>query len=72
MPAPMEFLTTVPQELRGAVEHWWERACAVEEFSRRHAALSEASRKQLPAVVAASEFVAQALIQDPAAFEWIE
>src|ERR1700761_9494436 len=71
MPASLEFLSTVPEELRGAVEHWWERACDREDFSRRYAALSEAHRTQLPAVVAASEFVAQALIQDPATFDWI-
>ncbi len=63
----MEFLGSVPEELRESVEYWWERACAQVEFADRYRALSDSHRAQLPRVVAASEFVAQALIQDPAA-----
>src|SRR5580698_7378229 len=63
----MEFVESVPEELRDAVERWWERATAQAEFAERYRALSDAHRAQLPCIVAASEFVAQALIQDPAA-----
>ena len=63
----MEFLGSVPEELRDSVERWWERACAQAEFAARYRALCDSHRAQLPRVVAASEFVAQALIQDPAA-----
>jgi [glutamine synthetase] adenylyltransferase / [glutamine synthetase]-adenylyl-L-tyrosine phosphorylase len=63
----MEFLGSVPEELRDSVERWWERACAQAEFADRYRALCDSDRAQLPRIVAASEFVAQALIQDPAA-----
>lgn len=67
MLAPMEFLGLVPRELRDAVERWWERACGQDGFLDRYHALPESLRAELPRVVAASEFVAQALIQDPEA-----
>jgi [glutamine synthetase] adenylyltransferase / [glutamine synthetase]-adenylyl-L-tyrosine phosphorylase len=63
----MEFLGSVPEELRDSVERWWERAQAQAEFADRYRALCDSHRAQLPRIVAASEFVAQALIQDPAA-----
>jgi len=52
----MEFLGSVPEELRNSVERWWERACARAEFSDRYRALSDSHRAQLPRIVAASEF----------------
>ena len=63
----MEFLGSVPEELRDSVERWWERASAQTEFAERYRALCDSHRAQLPRIVAASEFVAQALIQDPSA-----
>ncbi|MEO7205373.1 MAG: bifunctional [glutamate--ammonia ligase]-adenylyl-L-tyrosine phosphorylase/[glutamate--ammonia-ligase] adenylyltransferase [Steroidobacteraceae bacterium] len=63
----MEFIESVPEELRDCVERWWERACAQAGFADHYRALSDSHRAQLPRVVAASEFAAQALIQDPAA-----
>ncbi len=63
----MEFIETVPEELRGSVERWWERACALTGFADRYQALCLEHRAQLPRVIAASEFAAQVLIQDPAA-----
>ena len=63
----MEFLGSVPEELRDSVMRWWERAGARAEFTERYRALCDSHRAQLPRIVAASEFVAQALIQDPAA-----
>src|ERR1700727_2659700 len=70
MLAPMEFLASVPAELRGSVGIWWERACGRDEFLGQYQALAEVHREQLPVVVAASEFVAQALLQDPGVFDW--
>src|SRR5580698_3031582 len=61
----MDFIESVPEELRDSVERWWERACAQADFADRYGGLSDALRAQLPRVIAASEFVAQALIQDP-------
>jgi len=63
----MDFVESVPEVLRDSVERWWERACAQPDFTHRYHALSDVYRAQLPIIVAASEFVAQALIQDPAA-----
>jgi [glutamine synthetase] adenylyltransferase / [glutamine synthetase]-adenylyl-L-tyrosine phosphorylase len=63
----MEFVESVPEELRDCVERWWERACAQPGLLERYRALPDSYRAQLPRVVAASEFVAQALIQDAAA-----
>jgi glutamate-ammonia-ligase adenylyltransferase len=61
---------TVPEELREALARWWERAVSDEAFADAYAALPEALRSELPRVVAGSEFIASALIQDPKALEW--
>jgi glutamine synthetase adenylyltransferase len=66
----MEFIESVQQELRDSVERWWERACGQSDFAASYRALSEIHRAQLPRVIAASEFVAQALIRDPQALAW--
>src|SRR5580698_8486315 len=71
MLAPMEFSSSVPAELRDSLERWWERACGQEAFLAQYRALADRQREELPRVIAASEFVAQALIQDPGAFEWL-
>jgi glutamate-ammonia-ligase adenylyltransferase len=65
-------LDSVPQILRGQAELWWERAQAREDFPAIYAKLSEARRAELPRVVAASEFAAAALIQDPQALTWFD
>lgn len=65
MSIPFQFIGSVPEELRDSVERWWERASAQESFLKTYQALDERHRAQLPRVVAASEFVASALIQDP-------
>jgi glutamate-ammonia-ligase adenylyltransferase len=65
MSIPIQFIGSVPEELRDSVERWWERASAQESFLKAYQALDERRRAQLPRVVAASEFVASALIQDP-------
>jgi [glutamine synthetase] adenylyltransferase / [glutamine synthetase]-adenylyl-L-tyrosine phosphorylase len=65
MSIPIQFIGSVPEELRDSVERWWERASAQEGFFEAYQALDEGRRAQLPRVVAASEFAASALIQDP-------
>jgi [glutamine synthetase] adenylyltransferase / [glutamine synthetase]-adenylyl-L-tyrosine phosphorylase len=71
MLASMEFLSSVPVELRDVVERWWERACGRQGFLDQYRATAAMHREQLPRVVAASEFVAQALIQDPHTLGWV-
>ena len=66
----MQFIESVPRALRDSVERWWERACGLPDFAAGYGALSGTDREQLPRVVAASEFVAQALIQDPRSLAW--
>ncbi len=67
---PIHCIGSVPEELRDSVERWWERARAQEGFLEAYQALAETHRAQLPRVVAASEFVASALIQDPQSLAW--
>jgi glutamate-ammonia-ligase adenylyltransferase len=66
----MQFIESVPRELRDSVERWWERACGLPDFAASYGALSGTHRAQLPRVIAASEFVAQALVQDPRSLAW--
>jgi glutamate-ammonia-ligase adenylyltransferase len=67
---PIPSIASVPEELRDSVERWWERACARPGFLDVYQALRTRHRAQLPRVVAASEFVADALIQDLESLEW--
>jgi len=69
-PESMDFIGSVPRELRESVERWWERACAQDGFAQRYQGLSEEHRRQLPRVIAASEFAAQVLLQDPPSLQW--
>ncbi|MEA3149678.1 MAG: [glutamine synthetase] adenylyltransferase / [glutamine synthetase]-adenylyl-L-tyrosine, partial [Gammaproteobacteria bacterium] len=50
---------------------WWDHARALPALADHYAALSPALREELPRVVAASEFVAAALLRDPAALAWL-
>jgi glutamate-ammonia-ligase adenylyltransferase len=70
MSIPFQCIGSVPEELRDSVERWWERARGQEGFLEAYQALTEVHRAQLPRVVAASEFVASALIQDPQSLAW--
>src|SRR5882724_12535946 len=70
IPISIPCIGSVPEELRDSVERWWERARAQEGFLEAYQALAETHRAQLPRVVAASEFVASALIQDPQSLAW--
>jgi [glutamine synthetase] adenylyltransferase / [glutamine synthetase]-adenylyl-L-tyrosine phosphorylase len=63
-------LESVPQILREPVTHWWERAAAVQSMIDGYRALSHERRAELPRVIAGSEFIAAALIQDPLALDW--
>lgn len=66
----MQFIDSVPHELRESLGHWWERASGQQGFLDAYLALPENLRAQLPRVAAVSEFAAQALIQDPPGLEW--
>jgi glutamate-ammonia-ligase adenylyltransferase len=62
----------VPEALRAHVTLWWERAAARADFLEAYSALGATQRAELPRVVAGSEFVAAALIQDPQALAWFD
>jgi glutamate-ammonia-ligase adenylyltransferase len=66
----MQFLQHVPEILREPVSHWWERAQASRTLHDTYLSLPEPRREELVRVVAASEFAASALIQDPGALAW--
>jgi len=65
-------LGAVPESLRSQVSHWWERAVTLPALSAAHEELPDALRAEFPRVVACSEFVASALIQDPEALAWLD
>jgi [glutamine synthetase] adenylyltransferase / [glutamine synthetase]-adenylyl-L-tyrosine phosphorylase len=67
---PIPYLESVPEELRESVERWWERACLRPEFPELHAAQALLRQAELPRAIAASDFIAAALIQDPQALDW--
>ena len=66
----MQFLQHVPEILREPVSHWWERAQASRTLHDTYLSLPGRRREELMRVVAASEFAASALIQDPGALAW--
>jgi glutamate-ammonia-ligase adenylyltransferase len=64
-------LDALPPLLREGVMRWWERAVGQAELLAAFGTLDAARRGELLRVVAASEFVAAALIQDPRALGWL-
>ncbi len=64
-------LMRIPAELHDAVARWWERANALPVLRDTVAALPPGQREELPRVIAASEFVAAALLQDPECLAWL-
>jgi glutamate-ammonia-ligase adenylyltransferase len=70
MTMPIEFVDSVPLILREPLTLWWERAGAPGALNETYVALPEDFRRELPCVAAGSEFIAAALIQDPAALQW--
>ncbi len=68
---PIPDLNCVPEELRNAVQHWWERASAIPGFLQGYERLAEPHRADLWKIVAASEFAGSVLLQDPKALEWV-
>jgi glutamate-ammonia-ligase adenylyltransferase len=68
--AVVQHLQDVPEVLREPVTRWWERAEASGALPAIHESLPEERRRELVRVVAASEFAAAALIQDPGALGW--
>ena len=65
------FLQSVPEILHDSVARWWERAGREGVLPGIYAALPGALQAELPRLVAASEFVASALIQDPQGLGWV-
>jgi peptidyl-dipeptidase Dcp len=61
----------IPAVLQESIERWWERAREVPTLLEAHAALPESRRDELPRVLAASEFVAAALLQDAGLLSWL-
>jgi glutamate-ammonia-ligase adenylyltransferase len=53
------------------VTRWYERAAAQDALTGTHAALDDAMKEELARVIAASEFAASVLIQDPEALDWL-
>ena len=64
-------LAAIPEALRESVDRWQERAAALPAFLAPYAALPERLRAELPQVIAGSEFVASALLQDPQILAWL-
>ncbi len=64
-------LHLVPRILRDGVGAWWERVNQSPLFAHTYAELPTGYRAELTRVVACSEFVAAALIQDPGALAWL-
>jgi glutamine synthetase adenylyltransferase/Zn-dependent oligopeptidase len=69
--APIIALGAIPELLRSQVSRWWERAATLPALTAAYEELPDALRAELPRVVAGSEFVASALIQDPEALAWL-
>jgi peptidyl-dipeptidase Dcp len=61
----------IPAVLQESIERWWERAREVPTLLEAYAALPESRRDELPRVLAASEFVAAALLQDAGLLSWL-
>jgi [glutamine synthetase] adenylyltransferase / [glutamine synthetase]-adenylyl-L-tyrosine phosphorylase len=64
-------LQSVPESLRDSAIHWCERAAGQAVLAATFDALEEPLREELARLIAASEFAAAALIQDPGALEWM-
>jgi glutamate-ammonia-ligase adenylyltransferase len=67
---PIQFPQNIPDILREPVLRWWERAQLSRALCETYHSLSETRRAGLVRVVAASEFAASVLIQDPDALAW--
>jgi glutamate-ammonia-ligase adenylyltransferase len=67
----MQFLQNVPDILRETVGRWWERAQVSRTLHDSYLSLPDQRRAELVRVVAASEFAASALLQDPDALAWV-
>ena len=67
----MQFPPNVPEILREPVLHWWERAQVNGSLRDCYESLPDGRRAEMVRVVAASEFAASSLIQDPGALAWV-
>src|ERR1019366_848994 len=71
MPLPNPSLAMIPDSLHEPVSRWWERASALPSLGSAYAGLPDGFRDELPRVVAGSEFIALALIQDAGSLAWL-
>jgi [glutamine synthetase] adenylyltransferase / [glutamine synthetase]-adenylyl-L-tyrosine phosphorylase len=69
---PIRFPQDVPEMLRERVIRWWERAHLSRDLCETYSSWSDTRREGLVRVVAASEFAAAVLIQDPEALAWAD
>jgi len=67
LPAPTD---EIPEALRGPLSLWWERAADMPALAAAYEILPAALREELPRMVAGSEFIGAALIQDPDSLTW--
>ncbi len=68
---PIRSIESLPEILRESTIRWWERAESHERLRGIIAALPDTLKEELTRVVAASEFAAAVLIQDPEALSWV-
>jgi peptidyl-dipeptidase Dcp len=61
----------IPGVLQEPLERWWERVRELPALLEALSALQASLREELPQVVAASEFVAAALLQDAGVLSWV-
>jgi glutamine synthetase adenylyltransferase/Zn-dependent oligopeptidase len=71
MSLPALSLALIPDLLHEPVTRWWERAGALPALAGAYAGLPDVLRGELARVVACSEFVAAALIQDAESLAWL-
>jgi len=68
---PIRPIESLPEILRESTARWCERAETQQALCGLYSALPDALKEELPRVVAASEFAASVLIQDPEALSWV-
>ncbi len=71
MIAPSLEMASVPEIQRDSVSRWWERASQQSAITNAYGRLTPLQQRELARVVACSEFIGAALLQDPDALEWL-
>ena len=71
MIVPSLEMASVPEILRDSVSRWWERASQQSAIASAYGRLTPLQQCELARVIACSEFIGAALLQDPDALEWL-